>query len=179
MNMLRFRVTTEAQPRTKNGQPAHSTTGVASASCSQFESCWPRSSGKVGEVPAHLQRDDRNGEDDADPEAPGHVDELGVGAGLRGDGHRFERHPADRARARPDLPDLRMHRAGVDRPSGTGAGRLVLRQELRRVGDEAFAAARRAEVVGAAGVVGPVLGGVRIDVHPADRVLGKVGRASL
>ena len=135
---------------------------------------------KVGEVPAHLQRDDRNGEDDADPEAPGHVDELGIGAGLRGDGHRFERHPADRARARPDLPDLRMHRAGVDRPFRHGLRlRRVLRQELRRVGDEAFAAARRAEVVGAAGVVGPVLGGVRIDVHPADRVLGKVGRAGL
>ena len=43
VNMLRFRVTTEAQPRTKNGQPAHNTTGVASTSCSQFESCWPRS----------------------------------------------------------------------------------------------------------------------------------------
>ena len=27
----------EFQPRTKNGQPAHSTTGVAKTSCSQFE----------------------------------------------------------------------------------------------------------------------------------------------
>ncbi len=43
VNMLRLRVTIDFQPRTKNGQPAHSTTGVASASCSQFESCWPRS----------------------------------------------------------------------------------------------------------------------------------------
>ena len=33
VNMLRLRVTSEAQPRSKNGQPAHSTTGVASASC--------------------------------------------------------------------------------------------------------------------------------------------------
>ncbi len=41
VNMLRLRVTTDCQPRTKNGQPAHSTTGVASISCSQFEVCWP------------------------------------------------------------------------------------------------------------------------------------------
>jgi hypothetical protein len=32
VNMLRLRVTTECQPRTKNGQPAQSTTGVASTS---------------------------------------------------------------------------------------------------------------------------------------------------
>ena len=31
VNMLRLRVTSDCQPRTKNGQPAHSTTGVASA----------------------------------------------------------------------------------------------------------------------------------------------------
>jgi hypothetical protein len=29
VNMLRWRLTTDAQPRWKNGQPAHSTTGVA------------------------------------------------------------------------------------------------------------------------------------------------------
>ncbi|CEG07155.1 hypothetical protein BN961_00537 [Afipia felis] len=37
VNMLRFHVATERQPRTKNGAPAHSTTGVASASDSQFD----------------------------------------------------------------------------------------------------------------------------------------------
>ena len=37
VNMLRLRVRNDAQPRTKNGQPAHRTTGVASASCTQFE----------------------------------------------------------------------------------------------------------------------------------------------
>ena len=44
--MLRLRVTSDCQPRTKNGQPAHSTTGVASASRIQFiQPCgiaWPR-----------------------------------------------------------------------------------------------------------------------------------------
>lgn len=34
VNMFRFQVRTEAQPRTKKGHPAHSTTGVASTSCS-------------------------------------------------------------------------------------------------------------------------------------------------
>ncbi len=34
-NMLRLRWTSEAQPRSKNGQPAQSTTGVAKRNCSQ------------------------------------------------------------------------------------------------------------------------------------------------
>ena len=35
--MLRLRVTTERQPRTKKGQPAHKTTGVAITSWTQFD----------------------------------------------------------------------------------------------------------------------------------------------
>ena len=37
VNMLRLRVTSERQPRAKNGAPAHSTTGVASANEIQFD----------------------------------------------------------------------------------------------------------------------------------------------
>ena len=37
VNMLRLRVRTEAQPRTKKGHPAQSTTGVASSSCAHTE----------------------------------------------------------------------------------------------------------------------------------------------
>jgi hypothetical protein len=37
VNMLRLWLTTDAQPRWKNGQPAHSTTGVASTSWSHAE----------------------------------------------------------------------------------------------------------------------------------------------
>ena len=51
----------------------------------------------------------------ADPEAPRHVGEFGIGSALGGDDVRLERHAADRAGARAVLPDLRMHRAGVDR----------------------------------------------------------------
>ena len=39
VNMFRFRVRTEFQPRTKNGHPAHSTTGVASTSWIHPEAC--------------------------------------------------------------------------------------------------------------------------------------------
>ncbi len=38
--MFRLRVTIEFQPRTKNGQPAHNTTGVAKTICSQFDAVW-------------------------------------------------------------------------------------------------------------------------------------------
>ena len=37
VNMLRLRVTSDCHPRTKNGQPAHSTTGVANTNWSQFD----------------------------------------------------------------------------------------------------------------------------------------------
>jgi hypothetical protein len=37
LNMFRLRLTTDAQARWKNGHPAHSTTGVASANCTQVE----------------------------------------------------------------------------------------------------------------------------------------------
>ena len=41
VNMLRLRFTRLCQPRTKNGQPAHSTTGVPSASWIQLPTCGP------------------------------------------------------------------------------------------------------------------------------------------
>ncbi len=37
VNMFKLRVTMERQPRAKNGQPAHQTTGRVSANCSQRE----------------------------------------------------------------------------------------------------------------------------------------------
>ena len=46
VNMFRWRVTRERQPRTKNGQPAHQTTAVASANCSQREAS-PSTSGSL------------------------------------------------------------------------------------------------------------------------------------
>jgi hypothetical protein len=37
VNIFRLRVSNDCQPRTKNGQPAHSTTGVAKIIWIQFE----------------------------------------------------------------------------------------------------------------------------------------------
>ena len=37
VNMLRLRLAIDCAPRTKKGQPAHSTTGVAKTSCTQLD----------------------------------------------------------------------------------------------------------------------------------------------
>jgi hypothetical protein len=61
----------------------------------------------------HRQPHDHRGQHGAHAKAPRHVGELFV-LGLFG-GHldRLERHAADGARPRPDLPHLGVHRAGV------------------------------------------------------------------
>src|SRR5712671_4123189 len=41
VNMFRFHVATDCQPRTRNGQPAYNTTGVARKSSSQPMTVWP------------------------------------------------------------------------------------------------------------------------------------------
>ena len=53
-------MTSEFQPRTKNGQPAHSTTGVASSELQPVRELLAEKHVQVGEMPAHLQRDDRD-----------------------------------------------------------------------------------------------------------------------
>ena len=71
------------------------------------------------EMAAHLQRDDRQRQCRRDPEPPRHVGAFAARVVL-GNRARFglQRHAADRAMARPDLADFRMHRAGVDRAFG-------------------------------------------------------------
>ena len=80
-------------------------------------------------VAAHVDRHQRRGERQADPEAATHVGQFGIGRIVQRDRGRLQRHAADRAGARPDLAHLGMHRAGVDRrrPSlgGSGAARGV------------------------------------------------------
>ena len=39
VNMLRFRVSSDLQARSKNGQPDHSTTGLARTNCTQLDVC--------------------------------------------------------------------------------------------------------------------------------------------
>jgi hypothetical protein len=129
------------------------------------------------EVPAHLQREHRERQRKTDPEPPGHVGELGVGAGLGGREFGLQRHAADRAGARSDLPHLEVHRTDEDRAFGyrlLGPRRVAqialgVRHELRP-------APGRAEVVGPPFVVGAMRRRVRVDAHPADRIDRKVLR---
>ncbi len=64
---------------------------------------------------AHFERENRQREHERDPEPPRHVRNLGIRRGFGGGQLRLQRHAADRADAGADLPDLQMHRAGVDR----------------------------------------------------------------
>ena len=100
---------------------------------------------------AHLQHDRRQRQREADPEAPRHVGELGIGRVVEARDLGLQRHAADRAASGTDLADLRMHRAGVDRALGRGGFRLaVLFEIFFRIGGEFGAAAGRAEMKGLA-----------------------------
>ena len=112
--MFRLRFFTDATARTKNGQPAHSTTGVPSSSCIQFDSLLAQQVVQVrsGGRPSPAQRPARS--------APVPIQKRfvmsrssGLSPVLGGRQHRLERHAADGAVARPHLAHLRVHRAGV------------------------------------------------------------------
>jgi DNA-binding FrmR family transcriptional regulator len=82
---------------------------------------------QVEDVAGHVENKDRRREGEADPEPPRHVGEFRLGAGIGGRQHRLERHAADRATARADLPHVRMHRAGVERAFGRRRRRRPMR----------------------------------------------------
>jgi hypothetical protein len=67
-------------------------------------------------MPSHFQGEYGKRKDEADPEPPAHVGELGIGAGFRSHELRLQSHATDRTEARSRSTDLRMHRAGIDRP---------------------------------------------------------------
>ncbi len=83
---------------------------------------------RADQMRAHLQHEHRHGEHEPDPEPARHVEQFGIGAGVGGGQHGLERHAADRAGARPDLADLRMHRAGVDGALRHRLGRCARRR---------------------------------------------------
>src|SRR3546814_5999630 len=67
---------------------------------------------------AHRVDEQRQGEERADPEAAGNVDEFGIGSILKAHRLGLECHSADGAASRSYLADLGMHGTGVDRPFG-------------------------------------------------------------
>ncbi len=122
---------------------------------------------------AHFDDHHRQREHEADPEPARHVGEFGIGAIVGGNGFRLERHAADRAGARTDLTDLRMHRAGVDRARDDRRG-FALAQIFLRIGGEFGLAAGGAEIIRLVEVFGAVFGSVRIDAHATYRI-GRAG----
>ena len=126
VNMFGLRLTSDVQKRWKNGSPHQRTTGVASRNSSQGRLQRERRDAEVSvamnargqSMLAHRDRQQRRGEDDADPEAAGHVAEFGIFFLRRSDRAGLEGHAADGARSGLGAHDFRMHRAGV-----FGAGR--------------------------------------------------------
>ena len=96
--MLRWPVRSDCAPRTKNGQPPHSTTGVARTNCAGVADAAHRKM-KQAEMSAHFDDKDRQREHERNPEPPRHVGEFGAIAGAAV-ASRLERHAADRAGAR-------------------------------------------------------------------------------
>ena len=104
--MLGLRNTTDCQPRSKNGQPAHRTTGVASANSIQPSR---RSRKQVLKWMAGQNIRDHDGEQrqrerDPNPEAPGHGDRVRDSLVVGSDGtsaqapcRRWDKCPARRA----------------------------------------------------------------------------------
>ena len=124
---------------------------------------------KQAEMSAHLDDKDRHGEHERNPKPPRHVGEFGAIAGAAVFG--LERHAADRAGPRSRLPDLRMHRAGIDRARRRGrGGHRGFAQIFFRIGDEFGAAAGAAEMIVVV-VIGVMMRALaRIDFHAADRI---------
>ena len=60
----------------------------------------------------HCQSEEGQGQNGADPEPPGHINQFGIGALLERGVGRLQRHPADRAAPGTGAPNLGMHRAG-------------------------------------------------------------------
>jgi len=86
--------------------------------------------------------------------------------------HGFQGHTADRAIARADLPDLWVHRAGVDDRAWLQrrGGRLGLKVRVGR-GRESVAATLAAEVVSLALMVAVEGCACRVDRHAAHRIM--------
>ena len=130
-----------------------------------------------GDVPAHFQHHDGDGEHRPDPKAAGHVHQFVVDLDLGRDGDGFQGHAAFGAASGPDLADVRVHGAGVNGVGhGLGFGGRAVGQIFSRIGGEFFPAGGAAEMEGFAAVAEAVLGGCWIDFHAANRIDRHVAR---
>ena len=183
VNMLRWRVTSDCQPRTKNGQPAQSTTGVARTSCSQLEPPGADQMIEAEDMPAHARAQGSAG--------------PGPRRSRTGASCRRVRHSAPASAVistgssampqigqdpGPILPDLGVHRAGEDGARRHSRPRPGACAEVgRRIGEELRPASGRAEKEWLALVIRLVSRLGWIDGHAANgidraRASGEVAR---
>ena len=167
----------EERPAAPTAPPASRTRTASSSTASGRPSRAGRRDGRPSRA-----RTTGSASASADPEAPRHVGEFGIGPGLGGRNLGLERHAADRAGAGPDLPDL-ADASGRCRsaPSAPGVGaRASAPRYFSRIGDELGAAAGRAEIIGVAAML--VRGASRCADRPScrrpDRVAPRVGLMS-
>ena len=93
----------------------------------------------------------------------------GLGPAVGGRHFRLERHAADRAGAGARLPDLRVHRAGVDRAFGDRLG-VRARRDISAGRRRIWCGSRPSRNNTAWPRWWRGAGGVRIDRHAADRI---------
>ena len=126
---------------------------------------------QIEQMPAHLEHDHRQREDEPDPESPRHIGEFRIWRRIARHDQWLQRHAADGARSRTILPDFGMHRTSVDSACRSVLFRWRFRVEIfLRIGDEFRPAAGRAEMISLAPVLGVVRRLCRIDRHPAHMV---------
>ena len=112
VHMLGLRLTIDCAPRSKNGQPAHNTTG------SRQRQLDPAFASTISNQPKlmakHRQHGDDDGERQRPPEAPSEVAQLGIVFVVRAPASAARGPCRTSGSCRVVLPNLRMHRAGVD-----------------------------------------------------------------
>ncbi len=126
------------------------------------------------QMPAHLDHQQRQAQDQADPEAAGEVGDLRIGLLVRRNGLRFQGHATDGTGAGARPADLGMHRAGIGRPRRRRRlGRAGV-QVLGRIALELGPAAAAAEEMCRSGVFQAGFAGLTVDAHAADGIDGRV-----
>ena len=106
----------DLQPRSKNGQPPHRTTGVLRSSCShEVQRGSQPTVHRHAEHRQHGEQQNGHGQNEGDPKSAGHVPQFGIVLfTLWLGGLRLQVHAALRACSRSILLDFRVHRTGVD-----------------------------------------------------------------
>ena len=128
-----------------------------------------RDRSECGYVMPHRENEYGERQRQSDPEPPAHVEEFRIRTGIHRRLHRFQGHATNRAGARSDLSNLRVHGAGVNETRGRGTRRLFrLRDQVAwSIRAKLLKAFHAAENVLRAFERVAILGSRQRDRHPA------------